>query len=406
MKKVLVLIQIFETPDDNGSDRHFYFCKKLVEEGYDVNVITSNIDYKSAVPRFNDQNSAIKEIYGITVEYLKVYTNIRGSFIRRIFFYLSFFFQALYVLPKKKDIDIIYAVSTPLSTGLLGSLASWFLQKPLTFEVTDVWPDAAIHTGVIKNRLLILLLKLIENICYSRSDKIIALTEGIKRNIENKIQLSGKIELIPNGVDISLFEEISLQSRSNIRESYDFGSKIVCTYLGAHGSYNSLQTLIEAANYLKTYSKFIFLFIGDGDEKIRLIQLKEELGLENVKFVDPLPRKQAINMLNASDLFLLPNRKGKFFEGNLPNKLFDFMMVGRPIIISGRGESSKVIQESGCGISVEPEDYIDMANNIIELGNMTEYERFKIGKKGSDFVRKNYNREEHSKLLEHIFANL
>ena len=201
--KILVLIQIFETPEDNGSDRNFYFCKKLAKEGFNVDVITSNIDYKSALPRFpNKTSNFIKKIDAINIEYLNVYTNIRGSFFRRVIFYLSFFYKALMLLRKKDNVDAIYAISTPLSTGFLGVLASKILKAPLIFEVTDVWPDAAIHSGVLKNRFLIYILKVFEIICYKNSNQIIALTEGIRNNIRSKIKHADKVSIIPNGVDV------------------------------------------------------------------------------------------------------------------------------------------------------------------------------------------------------------
>ncbi|MAV83200.1 MAG: hypothetical protein CMI90_07050 [Pelagibacteraceae bacterium] len=287
---ILVLIQIFETPSDNGSDRNYFFCKKLVEEGFNTNVITSNIDYKSAIPRYPSEDSSfVKDLKGITIEYLNVYTNIRGSFIRRVIFYLSFFFKALFLLINKKQVDVVYAISTPLSTGFLGVLASKLCKAPLVFEVTDVWPDAAVHSGVLKNRILINIIRFFEILCYRHSSKIIALTEGIKRNIQEKITDKKKVILIPNGVDEALFSSASEKTRYKVREQYGFNSKIVAMYLGAHGRYNSLETIIESAILLKEEPKFLFVFIGDGDEKDKLIQLSEESNLKNTLFLDPLP---------------------------------------------------------------------------------------------------------------------
>ncbi|URQ73763.1 glycosyltransferase family 4 protein [SAR86 cluster bacterium] len=404
---ILVLVQIFDTPMESGSDRNYFFYKKFCEYGFDVNVITSNIDYKSASPRFPNNNSNLKKnIKGISVEYLNVYTNIRGSFFRRTIFYLSYFFKALKLIIKKKDVDLIYAVSTPLSTGFLGVLASKILKAPLVFEVTDVWPDAAIYSGVLKNKFLIYFLKFFEKICYKNSNKIIALTEGIANNIQDKIRDKKKVLLISNGVDVELFDQISENSRENIRKKYDINSKIVCTYLGAHGRYNSLNTVLKAANILKSNHKFKFILIGDGDEKIKLKEKSKKYNLKNIIFLDPIPRSKSLEFLNGSDIFLLPNLKGDFFDGNLPNKLFDYMAAARPIIVSGSRESSELVKKADCGVCVEAENEEAIARNILSLGKMSFEERFEIGRKGSEYVKLHFNREKHSKLLIDIIMGI
>ncbi len=404
---ILVLLQSFETPADKGSDRYYFFCRKLKQKGHNVNIITSNIDYKKSKPKFSNkkQNNSVV-IDGIQVDYLNVFTKIRGSFFRRSLFYISFFQKALIVLFKKKNVDLIYAVSTPLSTGFLGVIASKIHKAPLIFEVTDIWPDAAIHTGVLNNKLIIAALKIFEKVCYKNSTKIIALTNGIAKNIKEKINMQDKVITIPNGVDQKLFSKsISREKKESLRESYNFKSKFVCMYLGAHGRYNSLETIIEAANFLKDDSKYLFVFVGDGDEKIKLIEQTNNLNLKNIIFFDSMPRTAAIDFLNLSDMFLLPNRKGNFFEGNLPNKLFDFMISEKPIVVSGFGESANLINLAGCGIVVEAEDSANMAIKIRELAEISFEERISMGKRGASFVKEHYNREKHFASLMKLFLS-
>ena len=278
--KLLILIQIFETHDDTGSDRHFYFAKKMVEKGHEVEVITANIDYKNARKRFKNKSGTItKTIDGITIRYVPVYSNFRGSFFKRMIFFVSYFFSSIYAAISSSKINLIYSVSTPLTVGLLGLIIAKLKKVPMVFEVTDVWPDAAIQTGVIKNSFIIKISKFIENICYKGSSKIICLSKGIQSNIINKGVERNKTILIPNGVDLILFNEIhKIYDLKNItRREYNLGGDFIAMYLGAHGAYNSLFTIIEAAKDIKKYREIKIVFVGDGDEKKKL---KEELQKE------------------------------------------------------------------------------------------------------------------------------
>ena len=123
--KILFLVQIFETPNDNGSDRMFFFAKNLVKKGHIVRVITGNIDYKNAVPRFNTRKSVHKNYEGVEVVYTPVFTNFRGSFFKRFIFYVSYIFSSLWELLKSsKNTDLIYGVSTPLTVPFISAIIS------------------------------------------------------------------------------------------------------------------------------------------------------------------------------------------------------------------------------------------------------------------------------------------
>ena len=128
----------------------------------------------------------VKEVDGIKIKYVPVYSKFRGSFLKRMLFFLTFFFSSIYSSIRSSKTNIVYCVSTPLTVGFLGSIISLIKRVPMVFEVTDVWPDAAIHTGVVKNRFIISLARSMELFCYKRSTNIICLSNGIMSNIINK----------------------------------------------------------------------------------------------------------------------------------------------------------------------------------------------------------------------------
>ncbi|MBU1712861.1 MAG: glycosyltransferase family 4 protein, partial [Proteobacteria bacterium] len=343
-------------------------------------------------------------IEGVDIHYVYSHANFRGSFIKRLYYYLTYFFFSIAQSFKLKKPDVIYAVSTPLSVGLLGYIISRLRGIPFVFEVTDIWPDAAVACGVVKNKALIKLAHLIEMFCYGKAAHIVGLTHGIRDNILAKGIDREKVSVITNGVDFSLFNLAGDDSkRLAVRTKSGFGERFVAMYMGAHGAYNALDTIIDAAVTLKDDPRFLFVFVGDGDEKSKLQRRVSEHCLANVMFLPPIPRVESAAMLAAADAFVLPNRKGDFFTGNLPNKLFDFLASARPVIVSGAGETSELITAAECGRIDMAEDSLAMAKSLIELAEMSVNERMAMGARGRDYVLAHYDR---NSLSEHFLKIL
>jgi glycosyltransferase involved in cell wall biosynthesis len=393
---ILYLCQVFEVDNDPGSERHFYFCKYAVRNGHHSIAITSNVDYKKACIKIaGTKRTVCRSIEGVDIYYVYSYANFRGSFIKRFYYYLTYFFSSIILSFRLEKPDVIYAVSTPLTVGLLGYIISRLRGVPFVFEVTDVWPDAAVVCGIVKNKGLIKIANWLEMFCYRTSAHIVALSRSDCENIINKGIDRNKVSLNTNGVDLSLFKNTGATDagRIKIRTKYSFGDLFVVMYMGAHGTYNSLDTIIEAAFMLREYPRFLFVFIGDGDEKPKLQKRVADHGLTNVVFLPPMPRVESPEMLSAADAFVLPNRKGDFFSGNLPNKLFDFLASAKPVVVTGTGETSDLVMSAGAGRCCPAEDSRAMAESLIELLVMPLEERRAIGKKGRDYVLEHFDRE-------------
>ncbi|KYZ76429.1 hypothetical protein AXX12_08320 [Anaerosporomusa subterranea] len=405
---VLFVSQLFETGNDPGSDRNLYFCRQLLAQGHKVTVITSNVDYKKATEKFPGEGWKVyRNVDGIDVWYVYSYSNFRGSFLKRFWYYMTYMLPTLLVGLQIKNTDIVYAVSTPLNVGFLGYVLSRIKRIPFVFEVTDVWPDAAVASGVVKSQLLISAAKALERFCYKAAHTIVALTEGIKDNIHNKGIPLSKLALITNGVDLSLFpgSKVLDAERDETRDQLDFANRFVCMYLGAHGAYNALWTIIETAEELRNDPRCIFVFVGDGDEKPRLQSEVQLRNLTNVRFLDSVPRSQTPKLLNAADAFLLPNRRGEFYTGNLPNKLFDFLASGRPIVVAGKGETADLVLRANAGKVVDAEDGKAMAAAISELASADRTLLETMGFSAQSYVTMNYSREILSKKYVSILEN-
>ncbi len=164
--------------------------------------------------------------------------------------------------------------------------------------------------------------------------------------------------------------------------------------------------IIDAAMILRDDLRFLFVFVGDGDEKPNLQKRVSEHKLGNVLFFAPIPRVDSPDMLSAADAFVLPNRKGDFFSGNLPNKLFDYLASSRPIVVAGSGETPELVMAAGAGRCGQAADSHAMANSLIELAEMPVKERMAMGKKGRDYVFKYYDRNRLSEQFLKILSDV
>jgi glycosyltransferase involved in cell wall biosynthesis len=394
--KVLYLTQVYEAAGDPGSDRHHFLCKYLVARGHRVTAITSNVDYKRAIPKYRGTGWRVRmNIEGVGVSYVYSYPYFRGSFLKRFVYFLTYFLSTLVAGAMEQRVDLVYAVSTPLTVGLLGYLVSRTHGCPFVFEVTDVWPDAAVAMGVVRNKMLIRAAERLEGFCYRKATRVVGLTRGILENIAGKGVPRSKLHLATNGVDRTLFKEPpDLEHEAGLlRAKMGLSGSFACMYLGAHGRYNALGTIIEAAAALRNDRRFVFLLVGDGDEKQVLEAAVRDGRLENVRFLPPSRRSEAPRMLRCADCLLLPNRKGKFFTMNLPNKLFDFLASARPIVVAGEGETATVVREAGAGFTVAAEDGAAMAEAILAVAELEPARREAMGASGRRYVLENYDRE-------------
>jgi glycosyltransferase involved in cell wall biosynthesis len=405
--KVAFVSPIFETESDPGSDRYHYFCRHLVEKGHHVTVLTSAVAYKLARirPECRGRWRTTLQRDGIGIIYLWSYANIRGSFARRLvylFTYMCLAFLAGLLIERP---DVIYTPNTPGMVGWIGYLLSRLRRVPLVYEVADVWPDAAIAMGTLTDPLVISLTRRMEMKTYKQASVVTALTCGIKANLEEKGLSPKKIVLVPNGVDPEIFSGLDHEKVNALRSELGLKDRFVGLYLGAHGHYNSLWTIIEMANLLRTHGRFAFLLIGDGDFKAQLISMVAKYRLSNVTFLAPIPRSDSSYYLALADVFLLPNRKGDFFRMNLPNKLFDYLISARPIIVAGEGDTADVVRMAKAGIIVPAEDAAAMADALIQLAALDTPAYCELGANGRQHAITCYHREAQARRIEQVLLS-
>ncbi len=394
--RILFLVQFFDAPCDPGSDRWYALARQMARRGHEVEVVTSPVNYKEARIKHRLLGAECFESGGhLSVRYVYAFADIRGSYLRRYWYFLTFFFSAGLKASRLRRPDVIYAVSTPLSVGFLGSLLSKYWGSRLFFEVTDVWPDAAIEVGVLRSRALIAIAKIVERFTYTQATKIVCLTEGIRKNIEEKGVPGVKIDVVTNGVDLSLFKERAsfADARESLRVAWGASEKLVCMYIGAHGAYNALHTIIDAAICLHGDDRIVFVFVGEGDEKAGLQRRVNEVELRNVRFLGLVPRSETPALLSGADCFLLPVLKGAFYEMNLPNKFFDYLASGAPVFVSGDCEAGRIVEAAQVGELLPAEDGVALAAALVRFVDSDKVVRDTIGRSARAVAHERYSRD-------------
>ena len=350
--KVLILHQHFNTPEKGGAIRSYYLAKALVDASIETIVITAH----------NEKSYKTEIIEGIEVHYLPIAYNNRFGFAARSSSFLKYAWGSVRLASKFKGVNYCYAISVPLTVGLA---AMWIKKRkniPYIFEVGDLWPDAPIQMGFVKNYVFQQMLYAFEKLIYQSAESVVALSSAIKSAIEKKVP--GKtIHMIPNMADTDFYKpELK---RPELEEKFGVKNKFVVSYIGAIGVANGLDYFIECANTCRKAELPIqFIMCGDGALLDRLKGTAKHLGLRNLSFIDFTNRKGVQEIMNITDAAFVCYKNVPILETGSPNKYFDGLAAGKLIIINFGGWIKKEIEEARCGVYVDPLQPIDFVKKI------------------------------------------
>jgi glycosyltransferase involved in cell wall biosynthesis len=202
------------------------------------------------------------------------------------------------------------------------------------------------------------------------------------------------VVLVPNGTDDWTIDQ---PIRPTPNFPVDTDRYFVCTYVGALGRWNSLETLLDCARLLEG-SRVRFLIVGDGDHRDALRKRAETLGLTNVVFHGAIPKKQVLEYLAASHACVLCTWRDPFLGTVLQNKIFDYMAAGRPVVAAAQGELAALVAMADCGWVTSPEDPDELARICLELSTAEPQVLQRRGANGRAFVEQHYRR---SQLADH-----
>jgi glycosyltransferase involved in cell wall biosynthesis len=340
--RIIYIHQYFKTPEEGGAVRSYYLAKGLVDAGHDVELITTA----------NISNYDQRWIDGIKVHYLPVKYDQKFSYLKRIWAFLDFVKKSKLLVKKLKRPDLLYITSTPLTIGLIGLWAKEKLAIPYIFEVRDLWPKAPIEVGAIRNPLLIKYLQHLEAKIYKNAISLVALSPGIANHLRT-ISPQCTLHLIPNFSDLEQFQP--LPKSDLLLEKYDLKKTFTIAYTGALGKVNAVAELIDLAELAFLQKKnWQFLIMGEGSHREYLEQITQEKGLDNVIFI-PFGNKASVNeVFSLADLAWISFAHYPVLKTNSPNKFFDAIAAGKPVIINHKGWVYDLMKANHLGISCLP----------------------------------------------------
>lgn len=380
-------------PSEPGGSRHYSLAKELAKKGHRVTVVASNFQHGTGRYNADLGKGKFKEemIDGIRFVWIAA-PGYEGNTVRRFLNMLVFSLRTRFnklLKDKRNKPDIIIGSSPHPFASLAAERLAAYHRVPFIMEVRDLWPQTLVDLGRISRfHPLIVFLSWLEKYLYRKASKIVVLLPGASEYIKNLGISEEKVIWIPNGIDRDLLPDISSIEQKKKRDLF------TVMYAGAHGLANNLDVIINAAKVLQDEGladKILFRLLGEGPEKKNLIMLAKELGLKNVIFEDPVPKKEVYAKLAEADVFIAVIKKSNLYRWGISlNKLFDYLAMAKPIVFGVRAFNDPV-REAGAGISVPPEDPYALAEAVKELFRMDPKEREKMGVNGREYVLKNHD---------------
>jgi glycosyltransferase involved in cell wall biosynthesis len=380
--------QYFVSADQPGGVRHWQHTRALARAGHRVCVITSYVQHKErTVPERYAGRRVVHEVEDGLDVWRTYSTPGYGRDLRsRVASYGTFAWWSAIASARTPRPDVVVASSPSLPSAAAAAAMAAARGARFVLEVRDLWPDSAIAMGLVSDARTIAVARRLEAYCYRRADRIVALTEGIRDGMIAQGVSPARITLITNGVDL----EIGADPVPAVAPVPD--DAFVAMYVGAHGTYSSLETVLDAAGRLRDLPDARVVLVGGGDRKDALVAEAAARGLDNVVFVDAVPKREVPSWLARADACLLPYQDNPLFAGALPNKAFDYLGAGRPIIASApTGELTRMVERAGCGLAVPPEDGEALAAAVRRLAADPEGAR-RMGAAGRAYALEHYDR--------------
>ena len=410
--KILYVSQYFPPEMGAPGARASELSRHWANAGHEVTVLTGFPNHPTGVvpPEYRDKfrRLVIREhIHGVQVlrTWLLPFPNRKAH--ERMLNYSSFCVSAATTglfLPRP---DVVIASSPQLLVGISGWWLARWKRVPFVFEVRDLWPESLAAVGMGNDSsLLHRSLAKIAGFLYRRSDRVVVVTAAFKQYLIEHWHVPGeKISVVENGVETDLFASLPETGR---RKEFGAEGKFVVAYIGTMGMAHGLETVIAAAARLRDSNpEIIFLMLGEGAEKQRIIALARERGLDNMRFLDQQPREEIPAFICASDVCLVLLKKTDLFKTVIPTKMLEFMSCGRPVILGVDGEARAILEEARGGFVIEPENSEALVKAVRYFAANREIAR-RAGENGREHVVQNFSRlhtaEKYILMLEEMLA--
>jgi glycosyltransferase involved in cell wall biosynthesis len=365
-------------------------ARKLIARGHSVTMVCGSAQGGTTGLSGNFEKGRRRGMVdGIDVIELNLEYSNSDGFTKRIKTFLSFALRSVQIALTEKY-DLVFATTTPLTAGIPGIFARWLRGKPFVFEVRDLWPELPKAMGVIKNPLVLWAMAVLEWVSYRSAHRLIGLSPGIVEGIKARGVPAERIAMVPNGCDLDIFaSEVEPWRPEGIGPD-----DLMAVFAGTHGMANGLDAVLDAAAVLKRRGRadIKFLLIGNGKLKPHLQLRAHREGLENVVFHDPVNKARLAGLMRATDvgMQILANVPA-FYYGTSPNKFFDYIAAGVPVLNNYPGWLAEMIESNGCGYAVPAADPAAFAD-ALELAAAERDQLVVKGERARELAEREFDR--------------
>lgn len=393
--RILYIHQYFATRKGRTGTRSYEFGRYLAARGHEVMMITSGVANAEfpCQPNEPDREYQIDGIRVLPVPagYNDPHTGTTMGGLQRMRKFYEFAHAATKAGKRHIPPNVVFATHTPLTVGLAGMALGRHFHVPFVFEVRDLWPEALVNVGAIRNPATIWWLRRMAKRIYRAADHIIALSPGMEQGIIQTGIETEKISVIPNASDLDLFNP-NLDGAAS-RERLGLGGRFAAIYFGAMGLANGLEYVVEAAKILaeRKENDIVLVLHGSGGKRAELETLARGYGLTNVVFSDLVPDKQEVARIVAGcDACLTIYRAAKEQTWS-PNKMFDALAAGKPVLINVGGWLGETIENNHCGLCLDPTRPEALADALVKLSRDSDLCR-RMGQNARALAERQFDR--------------
>jgi glycosyltransferase involved in cell wall biosynthesis len=367
---ILFLTDNFPPEVNAPASRTYEHAREWVKAGCDVTVLTCAPNFPKGELFKGYKNKLIQSemMDGIRVVRVWSYITANEGFYKRTLDYVSFAAASTIAAISMKRPDVIVGTSPQFFTACAAFSVGVLKRRPWVFELRDIWPESIKAVGALKDGPVFRLLNGIEMFLYGRAKRIVAVTHAFKDALAARGIDAGKIHVVTNGADLSRFaprpKPTDLAARLGLENTF------VAGYVGTHGLAHGLDTLLDAAQILRTKPEAAgirILMLGHGARKAALVERAKSMGLPNVLFLDSVPKDEVADYWALLDASIIHLKKDPLFETVIPSKLFECMAMGLPVLHGVEGESAEIVRTEGVGESFEPDNAAALAEALVRL---------------------------------------
>lgn len=398
---ILYIHQFFHTPQQSGATRSYWIAQELLNHGHEVTMVTMNTRTVQETERVE------KIIDGIKVIYYKEEYSQSMNIIKRLKSYLGFVWKSYKEAKKQKDIDLVIATSTPLTVGITALYMRKIRKVPYVFEVRDLWPEVPIQMGAFKSPLVIKPMRWFEKTIYRNAEHVIALSPGMQDGVLKYLPKE-KTSMIPNMSKIDRFWSREI-NKELLKELGLEENVFKVIHFGALGLANAGHTIIESAKLLKDDASVQFLFVGGGSQEDELKQMCIDYGLNNVLFYEKMVMKKMSETVNLCDVSMVSFKDLPILYTNSPNKLFDSLSAGKPILVNSAGWTKDMVEENACGYYVNPNKPEELVEKVKYLQNHPEVVK-SMGRNARKLAETTYDKsllcKQFAEVIDEVYSRL